>query len=418
MTALSLPRLRRPPAPHPPVGILAASLALVAVGQLASVNRGRRRQRRRPSPPASRRRHGRPHGRRTRQPPNAPFADAPASLAQIDQLHRRAGRRTWRPTTSTSSPPRNVALLYEAPGTHQRRCHRLRPGRGGREPVARRSSRASSTSRRSTLGSCSRPTSSRGRSPRRPRWTGPRRTSRPSWRSSATRASSSATSTARPRSTPASTRSRPAPAVTARLARVAFLRGDAGGRGRARRSRAQGRGRGPGRRRPGAQLVRLPRRHAVDVGGHAGRRCDVVRPRRSTAWPEQLPRARRTRARRRGPRRHRRRDRRLPRRRSPSRPQPDALTALGDLLALARRRRGGGASSTPRSEAIARLQGDGGLVYNRQLVLFDVNHAGDVAEALDPGRGRAGRAQGRLRLRRATPGRCSRTAAPPTRTPR
>ncbi len=32
--------------------------------------------------------------------------------------------------------------------------------------------------------------------------------------------------------------------------------------------------------------------------------------------------------------------------------------------------------------AIARLQGDGGLVYNRQLVLFDVNHGRDLAEAL------------------------------------
>ncbi len=62
-------------------------------------------------------------------------------------------------------------------------------------------------------------------------------------------------------------------------------------------------------------------------------------------------------------------------------PQPDALAALGDLLAL-----GGDAAAAERQYAtvvaIARLQGDGGLLYNRQLVLFDVDHDRDVAGAL------------------------------------
>lgn len=62
-------------------------------------------------------------------------------------------------------------------------------------------------------------------------------------------------------------------------------------------------------------------------------------------------------------------------------PQPDALTALGDLLAMA--------GNTKAAEqqyatvlAIARLQGGSGLVFNRQLVLFDVNHERDLASAL------------------------------------
>jgi tetratricopeptide (TPR) repeat protein len=62
-------------------------------------------------------------------------------------------------------------------------------------------------------------------------------------------------------------------------------------------------------------------------------------------------------------------------------PQPDALTALGDLLAL------GGDTAGADDQyatvlAIARLQGGDGLVYNRQLVLFDVNHGRDLATAL------------------------------------
>ena len=63
-------------------------------------------------------------------------------------------------------------------------------------------------------------------------------------------------------------------------------------------------------------------------------------------------------------------------------PQPDALTALGDLLAL----NGDQAKANEQYatvEAIARLQGgDTGLVYNRQLALFLVDHDRDAAEAL------------------------------------
>ena len=62
-------------------------------------------------------------------------------------------------------------------------------------------------------------------------------------------------------------------------------------------------------------------------------------------------------------------------------PQPDALAALGDLLAL----RGddeGAADQYATVLAIARLQGTGGPVYDRQLALFELNHDGDVAEAL------------------------------------
>ena len=62
-------------------------------------------------------------------------------------------------------------------------------------------------------------------------------------------------------------------------------------------------------------------------------------------------------------------------------PQPEALAALGDLLA----RRGddaGAADQFATVRAIAQLQGSGGLIYNRQLALFEVNHGGDVARAL------------------------------------
>jgi tetratricopeptide (TPR) repeat protein len=62
-------------------------------------------------------------------------------------------------------------------------------------------------------------------------------------------------------------------------------------------------------------------------------------------------------------------------------PQPDALTALGDLLA----QRGDTAAADDAYatvRAIASLQGSDGLIFNRQLVLFDVNHDRDVASAL------------------------------------
>jgi tetratricopeptide (TPR) repeat protein len=62
-------------------------------------------------------------------------------------------------------------------------------------------------------------------------------------------------------------------------------------------------------------------------------------------------------------------------------PQPDALTALGDLLAL------GGDTAGAEDQyatvlAIAKLQGGDGPIYDRQLVLFDVNHGRDLAAAL------------------------------------
>lgn len=64
-------------------------------------------------------------------------------------------------------------------------------------------------------------------------------------------------------------------------------------------------------------------------------------------------------------------------------PQPEALTALGDLLAM-RGDTAGAEQQYATVEAIARLQGArGGLVYNRQLVLFEVDHARNVAEALE-----------------------------------
>jgi len=62
-------------------------------------------------------------------------------------------------------------------------------------------------------------------------------------------------------------------------------------------------------------------------------------------------------------------------------PQPDALTALGDLLSL----RGDDRAAQQQYDtvlAIAKLQGSGGLIFNRQLVLFDVNHGRDLPAAL------------------------------------
>ena len=63
-------------------------------------------------------------------------------------------------------------------------------------------------------------------------------------------------------------------------------------------------------------------------------------------------------------------------------PQPDALAALGDLLAM----RGDQTAADQQYAtvlAIAQLQGaGGGLIFNRQLVLFGVNHDRDLANAL------------------------------------
>ena len=62
-------------------------------------------------------------------------------------------------------------------------------------------------------------------------------------------------------------------------------------------------------------------------------------------------------------------------------PLPDALAALGDLLAL----RGDVAAAEEQYAtvlAIARIQGEGGFVYNRQLAVFLVDHDRNAAEAL------------------------------------
>lgn len=62
-------------------------------------------------------------------------------------------------------------------------------------------------------------------------------------------------------------------------------------------------------------------------------------------------------------------------------PQPEALTALGDLLAL-RGDDAGAEEQYATVAAIARLQGGEGPVYSRQQVLFSVNHDRDLAAAL------------------------------------
>jgi tetratricopeptide (TPR) repeat protein len=63
-------------------------------------------------------------------------------------------------------------------------------------------------------------------------------------------------------------------------------------------------------------------------------------------------------------------------------PQPDALAALGDLLGLRGDTRGA-QQQYDTVLAIAQLQGSNGLIFNRQLVLFDVNHGRDLATALE-----------------------------------
>jgi tetratricopeptide (TPR) repeat protein len=62
-------------------------------------------------------------------------------------------------------------------------------------------------------------------------------------------------------------------------------------------------------------------------------------------------------------------------------PQPDSLTLLGDLLAQSGDTKGA-AEQYATVRVIAQLQISGGLVYNRQLALFDVNHGENTADAL------------------------------------
>jgi tetratricopeptide (TPR) repeat protein len=73
-------------------------------------------------------------------------------------------------------------------------------------------------------------------------------------------------------------------------------------------------------------------------------------------------------------------------------PQPDSLALLGDLLAQTGDARGA-AEQYATVHVIGQLQGSAGLIYNRQLALFEVNHADNVAEALTL-------AQGELRTRK------------------
>lgn len=62
-------------------------------------------------------------------------------------------------------------------------------------------------------------------------------------------------------------------------------------------------------------------------------------------------------------------------------PQPDSLTLLGDLLAQTGDAKGA-AEQYATVRVIAQLQGSAGLIYNRQLALFEVNHGENVADAL------------------------------------
>ena len=288
MTALSLPRRGPGRVASEPSAILAASVALVVAGNLASVNRGPDAAAPLAGVPGA----ADPGGPVAPQPvqgpvspPSAPFADTPASLAQIDGSIARWSANSRGQRAGLHLGRATLAPAVRGPGTDQRRRHRLRPRRGGRQPLAR--DRAAPARR----AGAPRPDPARdprllgGRWPRHPPWTEPPRTSRPSSRSSATPASSSATSTARPRSTTRIQALAPGPAVTARQARVAFLRGDpARAVALAESAHAGGRRRRPGR--PGPQLVRVPRRHALDVRAACPRMRPIWFDRAVADWPE------------------------------------------------------------------------------------------------------------------------------------
>jgi tetratricopeptide (TPR) repeat protein len=170
----------------------------------------------------------------------------------------------------------------------------------------------------------------------------------------------------------------PGPAVTARLARVAFLRGDAAGAvalaAEAHAAAAADQVDGPAL----SWYAYVAGIFSLSDGNPEG----AVRwfDRALTAWPESyLALAGAARA-----------DAALGevdtaiagyRAAIAIAPQPDAVAALGDLLAL----RGEDAAAEELYAtvlAIARIQGEGGLVFNRQLALFLVDHDRDVAEAL------------------------------------
>jgi tetratricopeptide (TPR) repeat protein len=380
MTALSLPRLRfARPRRIRPLGILAASLALVAAGQLASVNRGPEA-----APPQAIGPGAAPAGPGTPQsvdgpvsPPNAPFADTPSSLVQIDSSIAR-----WSANLAANDldfiSARNVALLYE--------------GRARISGDVTDYARAEEAASRS-LGIEPRQLDVRALHARI---------------LLATHAFSRALTEASAvdRSAPnqpavlailgdaslelgdvdgaAATYERiqelaPGPAVTARLARVAFLRGDPAGAV----SLAESAHKAAAKDGQDGPALSWYAYLAGTLSMSAGMPDDAAHwfDRALGDWPDSfLALAGRARA-------------------AAAlgdtdaaiagyeaaiavAPQPDALAALGDLLAL----RGNAAAADGQYatvEAIARLQGDGGFVYNRQLVLFDVNHDRDVAGALD-----------------------------------
>ena len=379
MTALSLPRLRLSrPGRIRPIGILAASLALVAAGQLASITRGPEAAAPQaigpgaaPANPSAPQAVSGPVS-----PPNAPFADGPSSLAQIDGSIAR-----WSANVAANDldfiSARNVALLYEGRArisgdvTDYARAEEAASRSLGIEPrqldvqalharillatheFSRALTEASAVDRSAPnqpavlaiIGDASLELGDvEGAAAIYERVNG----------------------------------LAPGPAVTARLARVAFLRGDPAGALSLAESAHKAAAK-DGQEGPALSWYAYL---AGTLSMSAGKPDDAARwfDRAIADWPESyLALAGRARA-------------------AAAlgdtdaaiagyeaaiavAPQPDALTALGDLLAL----RGDHVAADPHYatvEAIARLQGDSGLVYNRQLVLFDVNHDRDVTGAL------------------------------------
>lgn len=170
----------------------------------------------------------------------------------------------------------------------------------------------------------------------------------------------------------------PGPAVTARLARVAFLRGDPAAATTLAES-AHAAAVNDGQVGPGLSWYAYLA-GTMSLAAGSPESAATWFDRALAAWPEShLALAGRARA-----------DAALGnmddaidgyRRAIAISPQPEALAALGDLLAL----RGDAAAAEQQYAtvlAIAQLQGSGGLVYNRQLALFQVNHEGDAAGAL------------------------------------
>lgn len=373
MTALSLPRLSLPrPRRIRAVGILAASVALVVAGNLASVDRGPETAGRLGGAPAAP-----PVVEGPVSPPNAPFANTPGSLATIDSSIAR-----WSANLAANDldfiSARNVALLYEGRArisgdiTDYARAEEAAGRSLGIEPRqldvqalhARILLATHEFSR--ALAEASAVDRSAANQPAVLAILGDATLELGDVDGAAaiyTRIEELA----------------PGPAVTARQARVAFLRGDPAGAvslaESAHEAAAKAGDTGP--------AVSWYAYLAGTLSMSAGMPDDAAGwfDRAVEDWPGSfLALAGRARA-------------------AAAlgdtdaaiagyqaaiavAPQPDALTALGDLLAL----RGDTATAEQQYatvQAIAQLQGDGGLVYNRQLVLFDVNHDRDVARALD-----------------------------------